>query len=174
MDTSKSWVIDLEGMKPNNQTFQFHLDDSFFASLEASEIKKGSLDVQVDVHRMSRFYQLSFNIEGVVTIPCDRCLDEMQQPIETTGTLQVVMGDEYEDDGDQVMVPADEGVIDVAWNIYEFVMLAIPIRHTHEDGSCDATMLEALNGYGNDVSEEEEGEKPIDPRWSKLKEISNN
>ena len=71
-----------------------------------------------------------------------------------------VLGDDYADDGETVTVPQREGTINVAWNIYEFAALQIPLRHVHEEGECKAPYP--------DTSPEEEGS---DPRWDELKKI---
>ena len=60
----------------------------------------------------------------------------MQQPVEATRTMKAKLGDEYDDDGELVIVPYTEGTLDVAWLMYEFIALEIPMRHVHADGQC--------------------------------------
>jgi len=59
-------------------------------------------------------------------------------------------------------------VLSVAWYIYEFAALGIPMRHVHPDGEC-SQMFET-----DSQAQDEEDEKPIDPRWSELKKILDN
>lgn len=113
-------------------------------------------------------------------MPCDRCLDDMDVEIETERMLTVKLGDEYADEGDMMILPYEDAILNVAWIIYEFIVLEVPLTHVHEPGHCNVEMMEALAAHlvtsseKPDGSEEEKGAdeesgKPVDPRWNKLK-----
>ena len=156
------YKVDLKGMTSDTVSYHWKADNDFFSAVQGPEIKRGSLDVALRVKRTSGAFDLEFQLKGEVEVTCDRCLDPMSQPIEAQNTLKVVMGDDYADDGEIVTVPHREGTINVAWNIYEFAALQIPLRHVHEEGECKAPYP--------DTSPEEEGS---DPRWAELKKIVN-
>ena len=115
---------------------------------------------------------------------CDRCLDEMEQPIETTDRLKVKLGAEYSEEDDMVIVPEEEGYINVAWFIYEFIALSIPMKHVHAPGKCNKDMENKLSKHLRVSGDEEEDEdffvesadepQTIDPRWNELKKILDN
>ena len=69
---------------------------------------------------------------------------------------------------DIIVVPEDEGILDMAWIIYEFIVLAIPIKHVHAPGKCNAVMSQVLEELSADRSSDEVSDQPMDPRWSKL------
>lgn len=75
----------------------------------------------------------------MIHIPCDICLDDMDQSIETDNRLVVKFGEDYSEDDDLVTVAENEGILDVSWFIYEFIALNIPIKHVHAPGN--ATLL---------------------------------
>lgn len=102
---------------------------------------------------------------------CDRCLDDMPQAIVTDNRMAVKFGDEYSEDDDLVTVPEDDGVLDTAWFIYEFIALSIPIKHVHAPGKCNRDMIETLAEHSATRSSEGEADKPMDPRWSGLLKI---
>ena len=60
----------------------------------------------------------------------------------------------------------------MAWYIYEFIALAIPIKHVHAPGKCNKGMMDKLGGHlvgdGEDNSEESES---TDSRWDVLNSI---
>lgn len=89
-------------------------------------------------------------------MPCDRCLDDMEQAIDTESVLMVKLGDDYADEGELVIVPFEDGTLNVAWHIYEFIALEIPIKHVHEPGKCNVAMIEALQGHSAVISGEDE------------------
>ena len=153
------YKVDLKGMTSDTVSYHWQADNDFFSAVQGPEIKQGSLDVALRVKRTSGAYELEFQLKGEVEVTCDRCLEPMSQPIDAQATLKVVMGDDYADDGETVTVPQREGTINVAWNIYEFAALQIPLRHVHEEGQCKAP-------FPNPSPEE-----GSDPRWDELKKI---
>ena len=171
-------------MLTDTAEYEYQLDNQFFADLDAPEVQKGNLNVSLKVRKTSGVYLLDFQTEGVVTVTCDRCLDEMEQPIETEDRLKVKLGEEYDELEELIIVPEEEGYINVAWFIYEFIALSIPMKHVHAPGECNEEMEAKLSrhlrasGEDEDWEEEEEpaddGSREMDPRWSELKKILDN
>ncbi len=171
-------------MRDSEAHYEYHLDNEFFASIDAPEVQDGNLDVTLDVHKSIGVYMLEFHTEGVAVVPCDRCLDDMDVDICTDDTLKVKLGAVYSDENDIIVVPEEDGYINVAWFIYEFIALALPIKHVHALGECNKGMMDVLNQHLS-VEAPEEGEEyendgelqdeePTDPRWDALKKILNN
>ena len=164
--------IDLKGFKQDQQVLEYNLGDEFFGALDGSQLEHGTLHVSVSIRKMTGFFEFQFHTEGVVTVSCDRCLDDMEQPISTDNQLVVKLGDTYSDDDDTVTVDENEGILDMSWFIYEFIMLAIPIKHVHAPGKCNSAMTQKLKELSGAVrSGEEEAETAIDPRWEALKKL---
>ena len=136
MCSQETYTIDLKGLLEDVTVRDFNLDDEFFRALDGSQLEHGALHVSVSIRKMTGFFDLQFHAVGSVTISCDRCLDDMDQPIETDNHLVVKLGDTYSEDDDTVIVDENEGMLDLSWFIYEFIMLAIPINHTHQARSC--------------------------------------
>ncbi|MGM9724774.1 MAG: YceD family protein [Prevotella sp.] len=167
--------IDLKALKVDDVHQDFQLNNDFFKALEEAEVEQGDVKVALDIHRTTdRLFDLNFHLEGNVVVKCDRCLDDMVQPIKTDGRLCVKLGEEYSEEDDLVVVDESEGCIDLAWFVYEFIALNIPIKHVHAPGKCNRVMIDMLEKHSATRSGDEDNEKPIDPRWSgllKLKEI---
>ena len=171
MCSLETYKIDLKDLKEDELVRQFDLDDSFFSSLEGSQLEHGSLHVSVSIRKMTGFFELSFHTEGTVTVSCDRCLDDMEQSVETDNRLIVKLGSETSEEDDMIVVNEDEGILDMSWIIYEFIVLAIPIRHVHAPGKCNPAMTQALEELSADRSSDEESSQAIDPRWEKLLQL---
>ena len=168
MNSLEFLKIDLKGLKEEETSLELSLDNDFFATLDGAEVKQGSLHVSVSIRKATGFFELLFHTEGHVIIPCDRCLDSMEQPVETDNRLIVKFGSNYSEEDDLVVVPENEGILDMAWFIYEFVILVIPIRHVHAPGKCNPAMTKALEELSADRSSDEESAQEIDPRWEAL------
>ena len=171
-------------MLTDSAEYEFQLDNQFFADLDAPEVQKGAVNVSLKVRKTSGVYQLDFHTEGKVIVICDRCLDEMEQLIETDDQLKVKLGTEFSEIDDIVVVPEEDGYINVAWFIYEFIALSIPMKHVHAPGKCNKDMVGKLSKHlrvSGDDEEEFEGmedivdePREIDPRWNELRKILDN
>jgi uncharacterized metal-binding protein YceD (DUF177 family) len=95
----------------------------------------------------------------------------MEQPVESDNRLIVKLGSEASEEDDMIVVDENEGILDMSWIIYEFIVLAIPIRHVHAPGKCNPAMTQALEELSADRSSDEESSQAIDPRWEKLKNL---
>jgi uncharacterized metal-binding protein YceD (DUF177 family) len=172
MNSLEFLKIDLKGLKEEDTSLELSLDDDFFAALDGAEVKQGSLHVSVSIRKATGFFELQFHSKGHVIIPCDRCLDDMEQPVETDNRLIVKLGSSYSEEDDIIVVPEDEGILDISWFIYEFAILAIPIRHVHAPGKCNPAMTKALEELSADRSSDEESTQETDPRWEQLKSLN--
>ena len=170
-------------MLTDTAEYQYQLDNQFFLDLDALEVQKGQVDVTLKVRKTSGVYQLDFHSEGKVIVICDRCLDEMELSIETDDRLKVKLGAEFSEIDDMVVIPEEEGYINVAWFIYEFIALSIPMKHVHAPGKCNKDMVNKLSKHLRVSADEEEFDdmemstdesQTIDPRWNELKKILDN
>ena len=171
MCSLEQFKIDLKGLTAEVTTLDFDLDNAFFNALDETEVESGSLHVSLSIRKASGFFELLFHTVGTVDITCDRCLDLMEQPIETDNRLVVKFGSTDSEDDDTVIVDENEGILDTSWFIYEFIALAIPIQHVHAPGKCNPAMTKALEELSADRSGDEESSQAIDPRWEKLKDL---
>ncbi|KAA6319046.1 hypothetical protein EZS27_031019 [termite gut metagenome] len=146
-------------MQGDSATYKFQLDNLFFAKIDSPEVQKGKVNVDLVVKRVSYLFELNFRIEGLVWIPCDRCLDDMEQPIEAPGKLMVKMGREYAEENDLIVVPEEEGEINVAWFMYEFIVLAVPMKHIHAPGKCNKIVTSKLHKHLKTDDSEEDNEE---------------
>ena len=160
--------IDLKGLADGLNSFEFDLDDAYFKAVNAPEVGRGNVHVSLKIVRTQNdYFTLDFHEKGTVVLPCDLCLDDMEQPIETQQRLEAKFGNAYSEDGDLVTVPENEGILDVSWFVYEFILLALPIKHVHAPGKCNPAMVRALEEYSAARSGEED-EQAMDPRWEAL------
>jgi uncharacterized metal-binding protein YceD (DUF177 family) len=79
----------------------------------------------------------------------------MNQQIHYKESLDVKFGSKFSEENDIVIVPEAEGAINVAWFLYEFIVLNIPVKHVHAPGECDKSMINKLKKHlpsskGND------------------------
>ena len=183
------YTIDLKNLTPGTHDFEYLLENKFFVDIDGNEVQKGHVHVQLTVKKSLMAFELNFQIAGTVIIPCDRCLDDMELPIETQDKLIVKFGKEYAEESDEiVIVPEEEETINVAWFMYEFIALAIPIKHVHAAGKCNKAMAAKLRQHtaisrddlaepldeGHEEASDEQDAGVSDPRWDALKGLFEN
>ena len=164
--------VDLKGMRVASLEMEFDLDNAFFADIEGEEFQKGTVKAKVTVNKNRDIFDFSFSLAGTVIVPCDRCLDDLAIEVATENTLRVKLGDSYADEGDIVVIPENEGDLNIAWYLYEFIVLALPMKRVHAPGKCNHEMTGRLKKHSAEAVESEDGEDmQIDPRWAGLKDI---
>ncbi len=184
--------IPLISLSEGFHTFEYALDDRFFAAIDGEEVKRGNVAVTVLVNRTSTSFEMDFDLNGTVQIPCTRCLDDMNQEVNTHDRLIVKFGRVYSEESDEiVIIPETDGEINIAWFLYEFIALAIPIKHVHPPGGCNRVVSSklrkhrAINLYdeddeddvddedvgGDDEGFTEEEHQAHDPRWDALQRL---
>ena len=163
--------IDLKALTDEVTPLSWELDDKFFESLEDVQVQGGSLHVSGSIRKTVGFFELELHTDGTVRIPCDRCLDMMDQPIAADLRLVVKLGSEYSEDDDIITVDENEGVFHAAWFIYESIALAVPIQHVHQPGDCNDAMMRVLEEHSTARSSDADAQE-IDPRWQKLRELN--
>ena len=181
------YIVPLRSLKGDSYKFEYKLTNDFFVNIDSPEVGKGKLDVALDVKKIGEAFEMNFDINGIVQVPCDRCLDDMTLPIATQEKIFVKFGAEFaEENGNVVIVPFEEGEINVAWFIFEFIALSVPMKHVHPYGKCNKAMsskLKQVSAYEKDDEDsdeqggfdDEEMEKTeTDPQWDALKNIIGN
>lgn len=178
-------------MPEGTHDYEYHLGKTFFTNMESEDIHDADLTVRLTVVHKNGLYSLSFAIEGTVTLICDRCLDDLEFPIDATYAINVKYGEDYNDDADDLLViPESDNYLNVAYMIYDTVALAIPIKHVHPMGKCNRQMSQMLKKHRATPADADEAEledrlideidtigdtsddTPTDPRWDALKNVN--
>ena len=180
--------LPLKGMPVGVQEVEYHLGKQFFIDMESSDIKDADLDVKLTVSHRNDSYDLAFAISGEIVLICDRCLDDLQFPVETTYHIVVKYGEDYCDDSDELLIiPDSDSYLNVAYMVYDTVSLTIPIKHVHAPGKCNRAMSAMLKKHRvrnaddeyadiDDDSADVDADEPVatDPRWDELKKLTDN
>lgn len=185
------YKVDLKNLSPGVHEFEYILENKFFVDIDGDEVQKGKVKVNLTVKRTSMVFDMNFQLEGIVYVPCDRCLDDMELPVSTQNKLVVKFGKEYAEESEEiVIIPEEEGEINLAWFIYEFIALAIPMKHIHAPGKCNKAMSSKLKKHtarraddedefdeeaaDDIVVDDDAADMPSDPRWDALKGLVEN
>lgn len=154
------YQVNLNTLRENPARFDYSVGSDFFSGMESSLVEKGEVDAHVELSDCGNdSYRLKLRLAGWVEVPCDYCLEPMKLTVEDERELKVRFGDPAETTADCVVVSRRDGRLDMAPLIYDYVVLAIPLRHVHEEGECNVEMAERLAEFMVTESKgEEDGE----------------
>ena len=165
---NENFIIPLNGLTAGKNEFFLHAGKEFFDSFDNEEIFDADLQIRILVEKSGRYIGVDCDIEGVVTVECDRCLEMLDMPVDVQVRLSIKFGEEeaseigQETEREVIFVKEDEAELDMSQIIYDYACLALPMQRIHEDGECDP---EAMKYYGlqadPDDSAEEDGENPF-------------
>ena len=91
---NENFIIPLNSLTAGKNEFLLHAGKEFFDSFENEEIFDADLQIRVLVEKSGRYIGVDCDIEGEVTVECDRCLEMLDMPIDTQVRLSVKFGDE--------------------------------------------------------------------------------
>jgi uncharacterized metal-binding protein YceD (DUF177 family) len=184
----KTFDIEVIKFKEGRHEIDFEIGDSFFQNFEDNEIvEKGNLTVRVILDKGANVIEANFQIKGSVKLTCDRSLEVFDHPLDFSEKMIYKYGSEEQEIDEEVyMITRDTPLINVAQLIYEYVLLALPLKKIHPDyrNELDDEELEVEGGYvyiddeldidtESDGPNKEEEIKPVDPRWEQLMKLKN-
>ncbi|TAF73476.1 MAG: DUF177 domain-containing protein [Bacteroidetes bacterium] len=173
----KSFVIDIHRLKFEKNQFEFNLNNEIFQSIEDSMVEKGNIKSVLVLDKSDSMIKATFSNVGTVELICDRTLKPFDFQINTKNTIFYKFSDHYEEVSDEItLIDSHESMLDFLNPIYEFVVLAIPIKKIHpdfrrpEDDDLDDNML--IYSSVSNVEEATDANIDIlDPRWEALKKL---
>lgn len=187
MGKFSEFKLPLKSIPAGTQEFSYHLDKAFFVNMENADVRDADVDVHLTVTHKNDVYDLVFHLTGTVTVACDRCLDNLELPVDTTYQVAVKYGDDYRDDADgMIEIPESDNFLNVAYMVHDTAALAIPIKHVHPLGKCNRAMSTLLKKHRahtpgdpdaeledellDGIDDADTGEaQATDPRWYALR-----
>ena len=187
MGKFSEFKLPLKSIPAGTQEFSYHLDKAFFVNMENADVRDADVDVHLTVTHKNDVYDLVFHLTGTVTVACDRCLDNLELPVDTTYQVAVKYGDDYRDYADgMIEIPESDNFLNVAYMIHDTAALAIPIKHVHPLGKCNRAMSTLLKKHRahtpgdpdaeledellDGIDDADTGEaQATDPRWDALR-----
>lgn len=172
------YVLPVSGLKLGIHEYEFQVDKTFFKHFEDSLIEDGDVHLKVKLDKSSDLYVVNFDFEGTVKAECDRCLANIDLPIEGHYRLLAKLFEESssEDDADVIYLASSIQRWDISNLVYEYISLSLPIIKVYdcdedENRVCNEDMLKYLD---IEDTPEDDDPPPNNPIWDKLKDFGKN
>lgn len=166
------YIIQFGGLTTGTHEYEFNVTDKFFERIVESEIQQANITVLVSFVKQNSLMQMQFKLKGSVATACDRCLKDIDFPIETEGNLVIKYGNPEESNDEILVIPEGASEINISHYIYEYITLAVPARKVpcelDPSYTCDEETINKLNEHSTQEDEE------LNPLWDKLKNIKFN
>ncbi len=176
MDKRSNFIIPFSSLPMEEHYFDFEINDSFFQSYEHHLIDKANVKVHITLLKAAHGMQLSFKMQGTITLECGRCLKEFNMPVDVKEHLIVrqVPGEVTESDDENIFnISEHEHSIDLAPHLYDYLSLQVPLNPMHADNAddtpgCDPKDIEVLKKIITEHPAQH------DARWDVLRNIKLN
>lgn len=165
MDTLIEFSIPFKGLKAGEHEFEFQLNRAFLDAVGDEELVDVDVVAYVTMTKAASMLTFDVELDGTAVVACDRCLDELEYPVEVDDRLFVKFSEEeYEFDGEVMWLNPAEDQINLADYIYETLLLALPYQRVHEKiEECNQDMISRFN-----IVSEEEFEEMTEPKEASL------
>ena len=154
------YTIAYKGLGAGTHRFDFQAGNDFWAAHPEGGIKGGEVEVEAVLEKghagAGGTMALEVEMRGSVTVPCDRCLEDCELPVDFRGRLAVKFSDEEQPfEGDIMWVNPADATLDLEQYIYESVVLSLPLRRVHPEDVhgqplCNPSMLERFKIVSED------------------------
>ena len=124
------FVVKLGSLPSGTSHHEWNAGAEFFGIFGNSDILDADVNVKATIHNHGITIDAECVIDGTVTVPCDRCLEDLVIPVSTS------FEESYTADGDD---------LDLSQDIYDYVCVALPFRKIHPDGECNLDTLKYLS-----------------------------
>ena len=172
---NRQYAFEPSKLKDGSNELRFKIDRSFFAEFEHSLIEEGDILIQVEIVKCKTHLDVSLQIEGVLQLPCDRCLEWYPHEVKTTKRIILTYETRADFKNEEVIIiQEDQPWVDLSKEFYDFIHLEIPLRKVPETEThlCDEETLRVLGLIEDDeIKPLESSEEIIDPRWEELKKL---
>lgn len=138
--------LDLNQIGTEKKAYQYELDDAFWSQLDQEEILGGKVNVRIEAREMAGdIFSISISIGGTVKVLCDRCLEQVEIPIEAADTVKATFFDYAEEADEEILLSErGSGKTDLSWLIYEIAVTSLPTVKKHEEGFCNDEMAKRI------------------------------
>ncbi|MCF0236740.1 MAG: DUF177 domain-containing protein, partial [Bacteroidaceae bacterium] len=159
MPSNDNFTVNLRQIERETAHLDLTLDRDFFQRFDHHDIIDGQAKAKVAVRFGSAdTFTFSYQVEGVVEVSCDRCLDPVRIPFEVDEQVKVAYDDEDKaaSDGELILVPYSQLNYDFAWDLLELILLELPLQRVHPDGECNPEMLSRFSIEQDSDEDEDE------------------
>ena len=123
------FVAQLRTLRTGTSEFVWKAGRQFFEEFGDSDILDADITVTALVSNHGLTIGVKAAIAGSVTVPCDRCLENLVIPVDTSF--------------EETYTPESD-VLDISQEVYDYVLTFLPMVRVHPEGECNGETTKYL------------------------------
>lgn len=123
------FVAQLRTLRTGTSEFVWKAGRQFFEVFGDSDILDADITVTALVSNHGLTIGVKAAIAGSVTVPCDRCLENLVIPVDTSF--------------EETYTPESD-VLDISQEVYDYVLTFLPMVRVHPEGECNGETTKYL------------------------------
>ncbi|MBO4525529.1 MAG: DUF177 domain-containing protein [Bacteroidales bacterium] len=123
------FVAQLRTLRTGTSEFVWKAGRQFFEEFGDSGILDADITVTALVSNHGLTIGVKAAIAGSVTVPCDRCLENLVIPVDTSF--------------EETYTPESD-VLDISQEVYDYVLTSLPMVRVHPEGECNGETTKYL------------------------------
>ena len=123
------FVAQLRTLRTGASEFVWKAGRQFFEEFGDSDILDADITVTALVSNHGLTIGVKAAIAGSVTVPCDRCLENLVIPVDTSF--------------EETYTPESD-VLDISQEVYDYVLTFLPMVRVHPEGECNGETTKYL------------------------------
>lgn len=166
--------IKFVNLKFGKYNYHYKINSDFFKKFENSLINEAEATINLTLDKQSEsLFLLNFELSGLITFTCDRCLKDINYPFYTNHKMILKVTNQLSEEKDDnvINVLPHYYKINIAEHIYEFIIMQVPLRKTCElvdNHECEKLIINTIDVL---AVNNKRGKIKIDPRWESLKKL---
>ena len=175
----KDYFVQLNKLENGSNFFNFAINEKIFSEYENSDILSAAVNCKTEIIKTEISLTVNLSFFGTVVVECDRCLDDLELPVNAEEVLYVdfsTQSSDLSEADNRITILETDTKLDLSKHLYDYILIALPIKRVHGQDKkgksyCNPEMIANLNKYLSNKEDEKVGESPGDPRWQTLKNL---
>jgi len=146
------YIIPLNGWAAGEREYRWQAGKEFFQMFDNAEILDAAVGIEAKAVKSGHYIGIDLDIRGSVTVPCDRCLEDLTLPVEAHPAFSVKFGEEAGSEEEmregsrEILLVSDADTdLDLSQVIYDYVCLSLPMQRVHAEGACNPDTVRFLS-----------------------------
>lgn len=128
--TLQPFVVSLPDLGSGPKLYEWKAGREFFDTFGNTEILDADLVVTAEVSGRGLTVKADCKIHGSVTVACDRCLEDLVIPVDTSF--------------EETYTP-ESGELDLSQDVYDYACTSLPLQRVHPEGECNVETTKYLS-----------------------------
>lgn len=171
MGALREYIIPLRSLQSGTHQYNWSVGSEFLKHFEGSIITDGHFNVKMQLDNRDDVSVISLHFTGSYASNCDRCLADIEIPIDKFFTIYVKNGTEESEDPELIFLHPEDHELNMAPIVYDYLILSLPLIQALDcenldDPPCNKDVLDRI--------QHEEGLHSDNSVWESLKNLNTN